>query len=34
MEKLQYKIKNGPRVESLNQFELSDGTHSSNLSRF
>ena len=26
MEKLQYKIKNGPRVESLNQFELSDGT--------
>ena len=26
MEKLQYKIKNGPRVESLNQFELDDGT--------
>ena len=26
MEKLQYKIKNGPRVEALNQFELSDGT--------
>ena len=26
MEKLQYKIKNGPRVDSLNQFELSDGT--------
>ena len=26
MEKLQYKIKNGPRVESLKQFELDDGT--------
>jgi|TARA_R110002020_G_scaffold31127_2_gene97423 hypothetical protein len=26
MEKLKYKIKNGPRVESLNQFELTDGT--------
>ena len=26
MERLQYKIKNGPRVESLNQFELADGT--------
>jgi hypothetical protein len=26
MEKLQYKIKNGPRVESLKQFELEDGT--------
>ena len=26
MEKLQYKIKNGPRVEAFNQFELSDGT--------
>jgi len=26
MDKLKYKIKNGPRVESLNQFELTDGT--------
>ena len=26
MEKLQYKIKNGPRVEALNQFKLEDGT--------
>jgi hypothetical protein len=26
MERLTYKIKNGPRVESLNQFELNDGT--------
>ena len=26
MEKLQYKIKNGPRVESVNEFTLSDGT--------
>ena len=26
MERLTYKIKNGPRVESSNQFELNDGT--------
>ena len=26
MEKLQYKIKNGPRVESVNEFTLSDNT--------
>ena len=26
MEKLQYKIKNGPRVESLVEYELNDGT--------
>tara|TARA_R110002012_G_scaffold12333_3_gene55011 strand:+ start:926 stop:1456 length:531 start_codon:yes stop_codon:yes gene_type:complete len=26
MEKLQYKIKNGPRVESSNQFNMEDGT--------
>ena len=26
MEKLQYKIKNGPRVESSNQFNMRDGT--------
>ena len=26
MERLQYKIKNGPRVESLNEFTLEDGT--------
>ena len=26
MEKLQYKIKNGPRVESVNEFTLSDDT--------
>ena len=26
MERLQYKIKNGPRVESLNEFKLEDGT--------
>ncbi len=26
MEILTYKIKNGPRVESLNQVKLSDGT--------
>ena len=26
MERLSYKIKNGPRVESINEFILSDGT--------
>ena len=26
MEKLEYKIKNGPRVESVNEFILSDDT--------
>ena len=26
MEKLEYKIKNGPRVESVNEFTLSDDT--------
>ena len=26
MNKLKYKIKNGPRVESINQFKLEDGT--------
>ena len=25
MKKLEYKIKNGPRVESVNEFKLSDG---------
>ena len=26
MERLQYKIKNGPRVESVNEFTLNDNT--------
>ena len=26
MERLQYKIKNGPRVESINEFTLNDNT--------
>ena len=32
MERLEYKIKNGPRVESVNEFKLSDGTKGSYVS--